>query len=79
MLARIKAIVRVVFFDIGFERPVLIGSQTWRRSGFPEWNDMEINQILIVAGRMVIKFAFRDFLSGASWHRYLIPMGAKID
>jgi hypothetical protein len=50
----VKTIVWVVSFEIGFERPVLIGSQTRRRSGFTEWNDVIVDQVLIVAGRMVI-------------------------
>src|ERR1700730_4401863 len=74
-----KTIVRVVFFDIGFERPVLIGSQTGRRRGFTQWNDVIIDQVLIVAGRLVIEFAFRHLLPVAAWHRYFIPMGAEID
>jgi hypothetical protein len=43
VLARIKAVVWVVYFDIGFDSPVLMGLQTWRRSGFPEWNNMVID------------------------------------
>ena len=43
MLARVKTKVRVVFFDIGFERPVLSGSQTRRWRGFAEWNDMIVD------------------------------------
>ena len=78
MLARIKLIVRVVFCEVGFERPVLNGSQTRRRSGFTQWNDMIIDQVLIVAGRMRIKFAFRHLLAVAAGHRYPIPMGTKI-
>src|ERR1700730_14200427 len=74
-----KTIVRVVFFDIGFERPVLIGSQTGRRRGFTEWNDVIIDQVLIVAGRMVIEFAFRHLLSVVAWHGEFIAMGTKID
>src|ERR1700730_2698562 len=73
-----KTIVRVVFFDIGFERPVLIGSQTGRRRGFTKRNDVIIDQVLIVAGRVVIEFAFRHLLPVAAWHRDSIPMGAKI-
>ena len=79
MLAGIKDVVWVVSFDIGFERPVLIGSQTRRSSRSPEWNDVEIDQVLIVAGCMGVEFAFRDFLSAAAWHRHSIPMGAQID
>ena len=69
----------MVFFDIGLERPVLIGSQTRRSRGFTDWNDMIINQVLIVPGRMVIEFAFRHLLPVAARHRDFIPMGAKID
>src|SRR5271166_5426107 len=58
MLACIKLIVRVVFCEIGFERPVLKGSQTRRRRSFAEWNDVIIDQILVVAGRVGIEFAF---------------------
>ena len=47
MLARIKLIVRVVFYEVGFERPVLKGSQTRRRRGFAEWNDVIIDQVLM--------------------------------
>src|SRR5208337_5615084 len=59
MLVRIKLIVRMVFCEVGFERPVLNGSQTRRRRAFAEWNDVIIDQVLIVAGRMRIEFAFR--------------------
>src|SRR5207244_522958 len=62
----------------GFDSPVLIGFQTWRGSGFSEWNDMVIHQVLIVAGRPGIEFAFRNFLAVAAWYRHSIPMGSKI-
>ena len=50
VLARIKAIVRVVLQKIRFERPVLGGPQTGWRRGFSERNNMVIDQIWIVAG-----------------------------
>src|SRR5260370_27143919 len=78
MFACIKPVVWVVFFDISFERPVLSGSQTRRRRGFTEGNDVIVDQVLIVAGRMVIEFAFIHLLPVAAWHRYPIPMGTKI-
>src|SRR5271166_810872 len=78
MLARIKLIVRVVFCEVGFERPVLKGSQTRRRRAFTKWNDVIIDQVLIVAGRVGIEFAFRHLLAVAARHRYPIPMGTKI-
>jgi hypothetical protein len=78
MLACIKLIVRVVFCEVGFKRPVLKGSQTRRRRSFAEWNDVIIDQVLIVAGRMRIEFAFRHLLAVAAGHRYPIPMGTKI-
>src|SRR5271165_5203807 len=78
MLARIKLIVRVVFCEVGFERPVLKGSQTRRRRAFAEWNDVIIDQVLIVAGCVGIEFAFRHLLAVAAGHRYPIPMGTKI-
>lgn len=77
-LARIKGVIRMVFSDIGLERPVLIGSQTSRRSRFSKRNNMEINQIRIITGRMGIKFSLRDFLSVAPGHRHSFPMGAQI-
>ena len=39
----IKDLVSHVFLDIGFERPVLIGSQIRRRRGLTEWNDVIID------------------------------------
>ena len=51
------------FVDIGFEGPVLSRSQIRRRSGFSQRNDMIIDKIFIVAGRVGIKFAFRNFFS----------------
>src|ERR1700730_4468588 len=79
MLARVKAIVWVVFFDIGFERPVFIGLQTRRRRGLPEGDNVIVDQVLIVAGRAVIEFAFRHLLPVAAWDRDSIPVRAKID
>src|SRR5271166_2683981 len=78
MLARIKLIVRVVFCEVGFERPVLKGSQARRRRAFAEWNDVIIDQVVIVAGRVGIEFAFRHLLAVTAGHRYPIPMGTKI-
>jgi hypothetical protein len=40
---------------------------------------MIIDQVLIVAGRVVIEFAFRYLLPVAAWHRDFIPVSAKID
>ena len=40
---------------------------------------MIIDQVLVVAGRMVIELAFRHFLSVGAGHRDLIPVCANID
>ena len=77
MLTCVEGVVWVIFSNVGFERSVVRGFQTGRRSGFSKWNDMIIDQVLIVAGRMGVEFAFRNFLSVAPGHRHLIPMGAK--
>src|SRR6516162_888812 len=40
---------------------------------------MIIDQVLVVAGRMVVEFPFRYLLPVCAWHRYYVPMGSKID
>src|SRR6516162_2554850 len=40
---------------------------------------MIIDQVLVVAGRMVVEFPFRHLLPVCAWHRYSVPMGSKID
>jgi len=40
---------------------------------------MIIDQVLVVAGRMIIEFSFRHLLPVCAWYRYSVPMGSKID
>ena len=40
---------------------------------------MIIDQVLVVAGRMIIEFSFRHLLPVCVWYRYSVPMGSKID
>ena len=40
---------------------------------------MIIDQVLVVAGRVIIEFPFRHLLAVCAWHRYSVPMGSKID
>jgi hypothetical protein len=77
MLARVKSIVWVVFLDIGFKSPVLISSQTRRSRGLTDWNDVIIDQVLIVAGRMVIEFAFRRSFARCCPAPGLYPSGRE--
>ena len=77
MLTCVEGVVWVIFSNIGFERSIVRGFQTGWWSGFSQWNDMIIDQVLIVAGCMGVEFAFRNFLSVAAGYRHLIPMGAK--
>ena len=79
VLAGVKTVVGVVFPDIGFERPVSVGFQARGKCRFASWKDVEVDQMLIVARRAVIKFAFRNFLSLTAWYRDSIPVSAKID
>ena len=41
-LACIKGIVLQVLANIGFERPIVRGFETWRRSRLSQWNDAKI-------------------------------------
>ena len=78
-LARIKGIVLQVLPDVGFERPIVRGFQTGRRSRLSQRNDVKIDQVLVVAGRLGIELPFRLFLSTAAGNGHLIPMETKID
>ena len=78
-LARIKGIVLQVLPYIGFERPIVRGFQTGRRSRLSQWNDVIIDQVFVVAGRLGIELAFRQLLSTAAGDGHLIPMETKID
>ena len=43
MLAGVEGIFWVVFFNIRFERPVISGPQAWRRRGFTQRNNVEVD------------------------------------
>src|SRR6266480_2081037 len=68
----------MVLLDIGFEGPVLSRSQTRRRAAFSKWNDLIIDEVFIVAGRMGIKFVFRDLFAVVPRYRHLLPMEVKV-
>src|SRR5207248_299255 len=68
----------MVLFDIGFEGPVLSRSQTRRWAAFSKRNNLVIDEVFIVAGRMGIKFVFRDLFAVVPRHRHLLPMEVKV-
>src|SRR5205823_12208294 len=77
VLARVKGKIGMVLLDIGFECPVLSRSQTRGRAAFSKRNNLVLDEVLIVAGRMGIKFVFRDLFAVVPGHRPLLPMELK--
>src|SRR4030095_5267244 len=67
----------MVLLDIGFEGPVLSRSQTRRRAAFSKRNNLVIDKVFVVAGRMGIKFVFRDLFAVVPRYRHLLPMKVK--
>src|SRR5277367_1614052 len=78
-LARIKGIVLQVMSDIGFERSIVCGFQTRRRSRGSQWNDVIIDQVFVVARRLGVELSFRQSSAVVAGHGHLIPMETKID
>src|SRR5437867_4562500 len=68
----------MVLLDIGFEGPVLSRPEILRRAALSKWDDVIIDEVFVIAGRIVIKFVFRDFFAGMPGHRYLLPMEVKV-
>src|SRR5207247_4418710 len=68
----------MVLVDIGFEGPGLSRPETLRRAALSKWDDVIIDEVFVIAGRMGIKFVFRDFFAGMPGHRYLLPMEVKV-
>src|SRR5438874_13791024 len=68
----------MVLLDIGFEGPVLSRPETLRRPALSKWDDVIIDEVFVIAGRMGIKFVFRDFFAGMPGHRYLLPMEVQV-
>src|SRR5205823_12378393 len=68
----------MVLLDISFEGSVLSRSQSRWRPGFSKRNDVVIDEVLVVAGRVGIKFVFRNLLAVVPGHRHLLPMEVKV-
>src|SRR5438874_4476165 len=68
----------MVLLDISFEGSVLSRSQSRWRPGFSKRNDVVIDEVLVVAGRVGIKFGFRNLLAVVPGHRHLLPMEVKV-
>ena len=68
----------MVLLDVGLEGPVLSCSETRRRAGISKRDDVIIDEVFAVAGRVGIKFAFRDLLAVMPGYRHFLPMKVKV-
>jgi hypothetical protein len=53
--------------------------QAGRRNRLSQWNNVKIDQVFVVAGRLGIELTFRQLLSAATGYGHLIPMETTID
>src|SRR5215475_9435964 len=77
MLARVKLKIGMIRPDIRFEGAVFGRSQSGRRSGIAEWDDVIVHEIRAVARRVRVKFVFRNLFALMPGHFDLLPMGVQ--
>src|SRR5690348_17129720 len=78
MFARVKCIIWVVIFHVGFKSPILSFFETWRRRRLSLRNHLIVDEVFIVSGRPVVKFPLRHPIPVVSRHGDHLPMEAKI-